>query len=154
MEQFNAEVNKKVVDDVIFLIQMCMNGVDMNFLESCMVPFHRQIMNHPCYVRWVVSHLLKYEIVSTSQFCKLLERKSQITLESVIGYYKNELQYELKGNKTKLAKQVNSLRLEQENLDKFIIDYEVNYDNYIGSNLANVLDKKELFRYVEDFLRI
>lgn len=154
MEEFNAEVNRKVVDEVILSIQFLMNGVNMYFLESCIGIFHRKIMNHPCYVRWVVSHLFKYEIVTSGQFCKLLERKSQITPESVFGYYRHELQYELKRNKSEIARQVNSLRLEQENLDNFIRDYDVNSEKYVGSNLANVLDKPELFRYVEDFLRI
>jgi hypothetical protein len=155
MEEFNAEVIRKVIDEVIFSIRNFMNGVNMNLLESIIGIFHRKLIKNDLYVRWVVLKLFTYETLTTSKFSKLLETsKWTISPKDVLGYYRHELQYELDANRSIIARKINSLRLEQENLNKFIEDFNINSDKYEGSKLANVLDKPELFRYIQDFLRI
>lgn len=155
MEEFKIKVNETIVNDVIFSIQALMNGVNMNFMESVIGIFHRRIMNEPLYVKWVVSNLFNYEMLTPWKFSKLLEtNKWQITPEHVLCYYRHELQYELNRNRSNIAKKVNELKLEQEKLNKFVSDYRLNYQQYDGSKLANVLDKPELFRYIQEFLKI
>ncbi len=154
MEEFEAELNRHI-SDLILSIHSFMNGVNVYFLENVIGCFHRKLITHSFYVNWVVLKLLlfKWDYLTSGKFCKLIEdNKYQITPTHILGYYRHELQYELKRNNSVIAKKINTLHLEQHNLNKFIEDYLANSDKY--NKLQMVLDKPELFRYIEDFLRI
>lgn len=153
MNQFEEEINKILIDEVISTINILMGGVNIYITEAIIGKFHRKIMNHPKYVTWVVSKLLKCENVTTTKLMTLLDDKSQITPAIMLGYYKNQFKYELNRNQSVIAKKINNLRLEQNMLDKFVEDYNSNSSEY-GTQLANVLDKPELFRYILDFIRV
>jgi hypothetical protein len=154
MEEFEIEV-KREIDEVISSIHALMYGVNAHFLETIIGIFHRKIIKHPYYIRWFVKKIFDYEILTSSKITKLLEEnKFKITQENVLGYYRYEIQYELKRNKSIIAKNINDLNSIQKKLNEFIKDYYKNYNYYYGSKLADVLDKEDLFNYIQEFLRI
>jgi hypothetical protein len=153
MEHFEEELNK-VLNDVIFSINVFMNSINICILEIIMTGFHKKIINNPNYVYWVVSKLLNCEIIRTTKISNMLENGLQISPSIVLGYYRYNLQYELNENKTCIAKKINTLILEQKRLNEFVQDYEENYEIYKGSKLAGVLDAVELFRYIQHFIKI
>lgn len=154
MDEFELEL-KTLVNDVITSIHTLMSGVNVYFLESIIGILHRKIMKHPYYVRWVVKKLFNCDMLTSGKFTKLLEEnKMQITPENILGYYRYEFQYELKRNKSIVAKQINDLHSTQQKLDKFIKDYNENYQMYYSSKLSMLLDKEDLFKYIQQFLRV
>lgn len=152
MEEFELELNRHI-SDAILSIRYFMNGINVHFLENVIFWFHRKLITHSYYVNWAFLKLFKCDHLTSEKFCKILEEnRHQITPTHILGYYRHELQYELKRNKSEIARKVNALRLEQENLNKFVEDYSANSDKY--NKLQMVLDVPELFRYITDFLKI